>query len=42
MVKKIFNIREFVDYARFSPLKNENLDIVNFENEKDILRPPKR
>lgn len=38
MVKKIFNIQEFVDYARFSPVKNENLHIVNFENEKDILR----
>ncbi len=38
MTKKILNIREFVDYARFSPVKNENLHIVNFENEKDILR----
>jgi len=38
MVKKIFNIQEFVDYARFSPVKNEHLHIVNFENEKDILR----
>ena len=38
MVRKIFNIQEFVDYARFSPIKNENLHIVNFANEKDILR----
>ncbi len=38
MVKKIFNIKEFVDYAKFSPLKNEDLHIVNFANEKDFLR----
>ncbi|MFT3904380.1 MAG: helix-turn-helix domain-containing protein [Niabella sp.] len=38
MVRKILNIQEFVEYARFSPLKNENLHIVNFENEKNILR----
>lgn len=37
MVKKIFNIREFVDYAKFSPVKNENLHIINFENENNIL-----
>ncbi len=37
MVKKIFNIQEFVDYARFTPVKNENLHIVSFENEKNIL-----
>ena len=38
MIRKIFNIQEFVNYAKFSPIKNENLHIVNFENEKDILR----
>jgi len=38
MEKKIFNIREFVDYARFSPVKNDHLHIVDFGNEKDILR----
>ncbi|MBX2921392.1 MAG: AraC family transcriptional regulator [Chitinophagaceae bacterium] len=38
MVKRIFNIQEFVEYARFSPVKSESLHIVNFENEKDILR----
>lgn len=38
MVKKILNIQEFVDYARFSPVKNENLHIVSFAHEKNILR----
>ena len=38
MVRKIFNIQEFTDYARFSPAKNENLQIISFENEKNILR----
>lgn len=38
MAKKIFNIQKFTEYARFSPVKNESLHIVNFENEKNILR----
>lgn len=38
MLKKIFNIQEFVDYAKFSPVKNEDLHIVNFASEKNILR----
>ncbi|MGC4129013.1 MAG: helix-turn-helix domain-containing protein [Bergeyella sp.] len=38
MVKKIFTIPEFVEYAKFSSLKNEKLHIVNFANEKDFLR----
>lgn len=37
MVKKIFNIKDFVDYVRFSPVKNENLHIIDFENEKQML-----
>lgn len=38
MVKKIFNIPEFVEYAQFSPLRNEHLHIVDFGKEKEILR----
>ncbi len=38
MVKKIFNIEEFVKYTQFSSLKNEHLHIVNFATEKDFLR----
>ncbi|MBD1434603.1 AraC family transcriptional regulator [Sphingobacterium sp. DN00404] len=38
MVKKIFNIPDFVKYVQFSHLKNEHLHIVNFANEKDFLR----
>lgn len=38
MLKKIFNIQEFVDYAKFSPVKNEDFHIVNFANERNILR----
>lgn len=38
MVKKIVNIKEFVEYAQFSSLKSEHLHIVNFANEKDFLR----
>ncbi|WP_413534015.1 helix-turn-helix domain-containing protein [Empedobacter brevis] len=37
MVKKIFKIQDFVEYAKFSPLKNDQLHVIDFSNEKEFL-----
>jgi AraC-like DNA-binding protein len=37
MVKRIFNIRDFANYLQVSPVKNEDLHILNFESEKKML-----
>lgn len=37
MTRKIYNIREFANYLNIGNVKNEDLHIVNYENENDIL-----